>query len=126
MIEFSVIEKGQPGVIGGGEKKFYAIIKRKGVISLENLSREIAGRSTMSEADVTGVLISLVETMETFLAEGYQIQLGQLGSLRISLSSRGEQTMDEVSKFSIKKARILFRPGSKIERLLKALQYTKL
>ena len=126
MIEFSVIERGQPGVIGGGEKKFYAIIKRKGVISLENLSREIAGRSTMSEADVTGVLISMVESMETFLGEGYQIELGQLGSLRISLSSRGEQTTDEVSKFSIKKARILFRPGGKIERLLKALQYTKL
>lgn len=126
MIDFSVIERGQPGVIGGGEKKFYAIVKRKGTISLESLSKEIAGRSTMSEGDVTGVLISLVETMETFLGEGYQIQLGQLGSLRINISSNGEQTEEEVTKFSIKKARILFRPGNKIGKLLKTLQYTKL
>lgn len=56
MIDFSVIERGQPGVIGGGEKKFYALIKRKGVISLGNLSREIAGRSTMSEGDVLTIM----------------------------------------------------------------------
>ena len=92
MIQFKVVEKGQPGVTGGGEKKFYAQAKRKGVLTLESLSREIALRSTMSEGDVTGVLISMVETMEVFLGEGYQIELGQLGSLRISISSTGETT----------------------------------
>ena len=57
------------------------------MLTLESLSKEIALRSTMSEGDVTGVLISMVETMEVFLGEGYQIELGQLGSLRISISS---------------------------------------
>ena len=111
---------------GGGEKKFYAIVKRRGVITLENLSKDIAGRSTMSEGDVTGVLISLVEAMETFLAEGYQVQLGQLGNLRVSISSKGETTADEVTRFSIKKAKVLFTPSDKIKNTLTTLKYAKL
>ena len=126
MINFYVIEKGQPGVAGGGEKKFYATIKRKGEITLEQLSHEIAGRSTMSEGDVTGVLITMVEAMETFLAEGYLIHLGRLGSLRINISSQGEESEEEVSKFSIRKARILFSPSKKIKRLLQTLDYNKM
>ena len=125
MIQFKVVEKGQPGVTGGGEKKFYAQAKRKGVLTLESLSKEIALRSTMSEGDVTGVLISMVETMEVFLGEGYQIELGQLGSLRISISSTGETTADEVSTHSIKKARMLFRPGRRIQKMLTTLLYSK-
>jgi predicted histone-like DNA-binding protein len=126
MIHYYVIEKGQPGVSGGGEKKFYAVIKRKGVISLEDLSKEIAGRSTMSEGDVTGVLISMVEAMEAFLSKGFQINLGRLGDLRLSISSRGEEAEDEVSKFSIRRAKLLFIPSRQLRETLKSLKFARM
>jgi predicted histone-like DNA-binding protein len=125
MIKFKVVEKGEPGVTGGGEKKYYAQAVRKGVYTLEKLSREVAYKSTMSEGDVTGVLITLVETMGTFLEEGYQVELGHLGSLRVSINSRGEATPEEVSAASVRKARILFRPGERIRKMLSSIKFVK-
>ena len=40
-IKFNVIEKGQPGVIGGGDKKFYASVKLDGDMTLAGLTKSI-------------------------------------------------------------------------------------
>ena len=47
-ISFNVIEKGQPGVVGGGEKKFYASPKVEGVLDIDALSRRIEKISAIS------------------------------------------------------------------------------
>jgi len=40
-IKFKVIERGQPGVPGGGEKKFYATAVMAGELSLAELTKAI-------------------------------------------------------------------------------------
>lgn len=40
-IKFKVIEKGEPGVVGGGSKKFYASANITGEKTLAGLTRDI-------------------------------------------------------------------------------------
>lgn len=55
-IKFNVIEKGQPGAVGGGIKKYYANTVRTGEMTLDELTTGIEKISTESGADIQAVL----------------------------------------------------------------------
>ena len=55
-VKFKTVEKGEPGVAGGGVKKYYASKVSNGEITLRALAKDIASSSTVSMADVTAVL----------------------------------------------------------------------
>ncbi len=124
-IKFKVIERGQPGVVGGGEKKFYASTQSNGDLTLAGLTRIIEKSSTISGADIRGVLYAMVDAMRDALENGQIVRMGELGSLRVSLKSSGEETSEDVKSSSIKEAKVNFRPGNEIKYVLNNLSYTK-
>ncbi len=124
-IKFKVIEKGQPGVVGGGQKKYYASPVLSGEADLDDLTKAIEKISTVSGADIRAVLYALVETVDDFLAEGKIVRLGELGTLRPSISSEGHDTAEEVTGRSIKSAKVIFSPGKILKKMLKNLIYKK-
>ena len=100
-ISFNVIEKGQPGVVGGGEKKFYANTVTVGEINVEGITKKVEKISTVSGADIRAVIYATVDVMIDELSEGRIVRLGDLGDLRVSISSEGLATAEEVSSNSI-------------------------
>ncbi|MCT4590156.1 MAG: DNA-binding protein [Carboxylicivirga sp.] len=124
-IKYKVIQRGQPGVAGGGEQKFYASANVTGKQSLEDLTELIELTSTVSGADIRAVLYSMVKVMQKSLSNGQLVELGELGSLRVSLSSNGEETEEDVTSNSIKSAKVVFRPGKDIQKLMKTLKFEK-
>jgi len=124
-VKYKVIERGQPGVVGGGTKKFYANTASNGELTLEKLTKRIEKNSTVGGADIRAVLYSLVEVMQDALDEGSIVRLGDLGSLRVSISSSGEESADKVSSHSIKGAKTIFTPGKELKRMLTNLSYEK-
>ena len=79
----------------------------------------------MNGADIRAVLYAMEEEIVKGLSDGRIIRLGDLGSLRITLSSEGKETADEVSAASVKKAGVIFTPGRKVHEMLKRAKYTK-
>ncbi len=124
-IKFKVIQRGKPGVVGGGEKKHYASVKISGEKTLAGLTREIEKISTVSGADIRAVLYAMVDVMETSLSNGEIVRLGDLGSLRVSVSSEGKDTEKEVTAHTIKKARTIFTPSVKLKTALNNLKFEK-
>jgi predicted histone-like DNA-binding protein len=59
------------------------------------------------------------------LSDGNIVEIGDLGSFRVSISSEASDTAEEVNSGKIKKGRILFRPGKKFKQMLNNLTYTK-
>jgi predicted histone-like DNA-binding protein len=124
-IKFNVIERGEPGVTGGGTKKYYASTKSSGEMTLSKLTNSIEKVSTVSGADIRAVLYAMVDVMKASLADGQIVRLGELGSLRITIASNGEATAEKVSAKSIKGAKTVFTPGTDLKELLKNLKYEK-
>lgn len=124
-IKYNVIERGQPGVAGGGEKKFYASALANGEMTLNKLTKNIEKISTVSGADIRAVVYTMVDVMKDALADGQIVRLGDLGSLRISISSNPEDTEDAVNASTIKGARTIFTPGKDLKETLKILEYVK-
>ena len=124
-IKYKVIERGQPGVAGGGTKKFYASAVQDGEVSLEALTKGIEKTSTVNGADIRAVLYAMVEEAVNNLSESRIIRLGDLGSLRISISSEGKEKAEDVNSSAIKESSVIFTPGSKIKEMLAAAKYQK-
>jgi predicted histone-like DNA-binding protein len=124
-IQIKSVERGQPGVAGGGVKKFYASPVHDREISLDGLTKAIEKTSTVSGADIRAVLYAMVEEAVLGLSDGRIIRLGDLGSLRITLSSTGKDTAEEVTAQCVKKAGVIFTPGAKLQEMLKVAKYTK-
>ena len=123
-VPFSVVAKGNPSK-PKDPKKYYASINSSGETSMRDLAKEIAEISTMSLPDVIGVLESVVMLLPRHISQGKIIRLGELGSLRLSASSEGKETPEEVNAKSIKSNKFIFAPGKELQKALKNVEYVK-
>jgi predicted histone-like DNA-binding protein len=124
-IQFRTVERPQPGVPGGGVRKFYATPAHGREVTLEALTRAIERKSTLSGADIRAVLYAMVDQAVDGLAEGRIVRLGDLGSLRITLSSEGRDTPEEVTASAIRRTGIIFTPGVKMQSMLRNARFEK-
>ncbi|MPQ46199.1 DNA-binding protein [Marinifilum sp. N1E240] len=125
-IDYKVMEKGQPGVVGGGVKKFYAQIVNGKEATIDEIVDDIEKFSALSEADIRGVIIALENEIQNKLAQGRIVRLEKIGSLYPSISSKGEDTADKVSAASIKKVGVNYRAGTRILKSIKDAGFHKI
>ncbi len=124
-ISYNIVSRGEPGVSGGGEQKFYASAVSTGDADIRDLTHKIEKISTMSGGDIRGVLYSLVDVIRDELADGNIVRLGELGYFRVSLSSEGHEAAEDVNADSITDTRILFTPGPMLDNMLENLEFEK-
>lgn len=124
-IQYRIIRRGQPGVAGGGEQKYYAFIKREREITQRELVKEIAGRSTLTTGDIMNVVENFLDLVPKYLRRGHAVDLGDFGNFRINLSSRGHDMPEKVSVFSIRGTRVLFTPAREMRFQLADLRFMK-
>ena len=124
-ILYKAIGRTQPGVAGGGQIKYYAGIKREREVTLREMVKEISSRSTVTTADAMAVIENFLELVPKFLRNGRTVNLGQLGSFRVNISSKGYDTPDEVGNYSIKRNKISFLPSAEMRENMGTVKYTK-
>ena len=124
-IKYKLIEKGQPGVAGGGTKKWYAAVALDGEVSVDDLVKKIEKFSALSEADIRGVIIALENVIQDDLANGKIVRLDKLGSFYPSLSSEGTARESDFTVANIKNAKVNYRPGKRISDSLQTATFKK-
>lgn len=124
-IKFNVIQRGEPGVVGGGTKKYYASTQMAGELDIDKLTKAIEKISTVSGADIRAVLYALVDVSIDALADSQIVRLGDLGSIRISVGSEGKNTEEEINAGVIKSTKVLFTPGKRIKDMQQVLTFVK-
>ena len=124
-IKYNLIERGEPGVTGGGTKKWYAVATNDGELTVDDLTKQIEKFSALSEADIRGVIIALETVIQDNLANGKIIRLDKLGSFYPTLSSKGADTEEDFDTSYIRGASVRFRAGTRISNALKTTTFKK-
>jgi len=107
--------------------KYYAQVVYTGKKDLKVLSERIAYSSTMSEADIYGVLIALTHEVEESLKEGSIVELGGLCSFYPALKSAGSDTADAfLATTNIKRKGVNVRASQALTAKLANIALTKL
>lgn len=109
----------------GKQTLFIAQPVSNGETTIEHLQKLISKISAVSEGDVRSVLMTLTQLVATELAAGRRVSLGELGRLRISLSSRAVERGEDFTVQDIRRAKVTFRPGVLIRSELQTLSYQR-
>lgn len=106
-------------------RRFYAVAKSIGEVTLKQMSKDIATRSTVNSSDTLAVLDALNQQMVKELEAGHLVRMGDFGSFQLTLSSESSETAEMFTGELIKKSRIFFRPGPDLKEMLATVTYTK-
>jgi predicted histone-like DNA-binding protein len=104
-------------------QKWYLTQEKTGTVGINEIAREIMGRSALSIGDVQSALSNLVDVMSLFLKMGQTIKLEGFGSFRISVSNEGTDTADELNSRHIKGVKLVFLPSTELKRDLEDILF---
>jgi len=113
-IKYNLIQKSQPGVSGGGKKKWYASIATDGEFTIDDLVKQIEKFSALSEPDIRGVVIAVENVIQDQITNGKIVRMDKLGSFYPSISSEGVDKEEEFTSAHIRGAKINYRAGKRI------------
>ena len=119
-----VIVKRDINVGNNPGEKYLAQMVREQPVDLDLIAEQIAGASTMSKADVMGVLQQLQVEMSYHLTRGASVRLGLLGTFTPYLRSKAQLDVDLVKASTFKGLHITFRPSSWLNIKIKNVGYT--
>lgn len=122
-IAYSLTEKRDLKNFETGSKLFYARVQARGSMDISEISERIHRECTVTRADIIAVITALGSVVTDGLKSGEIVRIGDLGSLQIGLSSKGEKEASDFNSSNITKARILFRPGKDLTAALADLSY---
>ena len=123
MIDFSVYMMRNP-LHPELPEKAYAKNQVSEIWPLEKFAKHIADHNGVySRGTVKGVLSDSCECLVEQLLNGKKVQLGELGTFGISLSSEGAPSVKEFSAKNIKAVNILFAPGPDFENLINRAEF---
>ena len=123
-VKFNIAERGNPSD-PTAPKKFYPSIVSSGRTSLDLLTEQIANASTVSPADVSAVLISLMTLIPQELSRGNIVELGDFGNFWLRAKVAGAETAEEVRSSQIESLRSRFTPGKKFKTVLDGIEFKK-
>ena len=123
-VTYSVVPRKNPQE-KGTPPKFYAQAQARGDVNIREMSERIQSACTVNKADVYAVLVALEDVIAEALQNGEIVRLGELCTLQVSLSGKGALTEEDYNDSFIKKAKIIFRPGTILAGALETLKYSK-
>ena len=123
-MKYKVIEKFNPQK-PEEPRKWYANPINSGTVTLNDLAKKIAGRSSLTRGDIENVLANCLDELPTFLKMGMSVSLGEFGTLRLSIASEGAERKDEFSNNNIKGVRVIFTPSNELKKSLEDTDFQK-
>ena len=104
------------------KEKLYGNAVNLGTKTLHEISTDIAGRSSLTRGDIENVLSNFVDRIPAYLLDGFSVQMGEFGTIRISISSKGAAKAKEFNTDTIK-IRVIFTPGVAFKKRLKDVAF---
>ena len=109
--------KTSPDIQGDKEQAtLYPQLVVSGTKDLTDLAKEIARRSTIKEGTVMGLFCDLENIIANYLADGYNVKLGELGTLSATLTCRKVADKREIRAASVHFDNIKFKPTRKFRK----------
>jgi predicted histone-like DNA-binding protein len=107
------------------ETRLYASPVNEGKVSQQEVAVDIVNLSSLARGDVGNVINSLIDTVPKYLLMGKSVNLGELGTFRVSFSSKGVDTPADFTVDKITGVRILFTPSVELKRKLATIRFEK-
>jgi len=123
-VKYSVVMRKNPSKMSL-PGKYYALAQAYGEMDFDAICEDVESRCTVTKADITAVLESVLVSMKAGLANGQIVRMGNFGSFQVGVNGTGADTEKEHTASMIKGTRISFRPGKLITDMQKTLSFAQ-
>ncbi|MGQ8338736.1 HU family DNA-binding protein [Sunxiuqinia sp. A32] len=124
-VKYKLIKQATPGIKGGGAYKYYVRACERQKSTLNDVASKLAERSSLSRADVVGVLTGLADLVPELLLNNQTVELGELGIFSLHLKSESAEQPRVDAYRLIKGVQVHFSPGSELKRAVRFPDYEK-
>jgi predicted histone-like DNA-binding protein len=121
-MKFKLIQKRNPAQ-PEQPYKWYASPVNTGKFGIKEFSKGIEGRSSLTRGDIENVLTNFTDELPIFLKMGMSVRLGDLGTLRLTLSSEGTENKEDFHASKIKNVRVVFTPSAELKKQLENITF---
>ena len=117
-MKYTLVMRGNPRYPERG-KKAYACAQYEKTLSVDELIDHIVSHgSSFRKGDYKAIISTLAEAMAELMAEGYRIDLAEIGSFYPTLDRNGADTMAEFNPDKhIKSVKVNWEPGDDFKNL---------
>ena len=123
MMEFEIKSKTQTLGSRQGQTVYYAQLKSQQKLTTKMLIDRIVRESSLSEGDVRNALVSLSNVVCEALQMGMSVDLAELGSLKVSVSSKMMDSPEEVTVANaLNTPKIVFTPKQSMRDAAKSVE----
>ena len=120
-MKIRLIKRKRPGAKEDAGK-LYANPVNVGKKTLRDIAKDIASRSSLTHGDIENVLTNFMECLPSYLRDGFSVQLGEFGTMRLTLSSTGASD-EKAFKTETIKPRVTFTSGVELKAALRDNSY---
>ncbi|MGP1421958.1 MAG: HU family DNA-binding protein [Tannerella sp.] len=105
--------------------KWYAAPVNEGRVTQREIAADIVELSSLSRGDISNVIESLITIVPRYLMLGRSVNLGDLGTLRISFGSEGVDEKEVFIPSMIKGVRVVFTPSVELKNAIENIRFEK-
>ena len=108
-------------------ERAYASLQYAGTVKLDQLATHISEHGSPYTRDmIIGVTTAIVDCIREHVTEGYKVEIGDLGTFKLSIKSKGAESVDKFNPASnITDAYVEYEPGGYFVDLVGELQFTQ-
>jgi predicted histone-like DNA-binding protein len=120
---FNKVERGNPAD-PVAPKLWYPILKSMGLVREKEVARRVADETTLNPKEAEFAVAQLFKVVTDYLLNGKTVQLGELGTFRLTVHSEGVETEEGVTAAQIKHVNIRFAASEALKDALKKATFT--
>ena len=116
-IFYNKTERGNPGN-PAAPKRWYPVIKSTGLVKEREVATLLADETTLNPKEAEMAVYQLLKVVTNLLLNGNTVQLGSLGSFRLTASTEASDKEAEVTGAKIKKVKVRFTESTDLKNAL--------
>ncbi|MDR1339538.1 MAG: HU family DNA-binding protein [Prevotellaceae bacterium] len=97
-------------------KRWYPTLKSIGLVKEKEVAKLLADETTLNPKEAEMTLYQLLKVIVRLLLDGHTVQLGELGSFRLTARGEGSDTEAEVNANKIKSVHLHFTPSEELRK----------
>ncbi|GHV43448.1 DNA-binding protein [Bacteroidia bacterium] len=115
---FNKIERGNPSNPQAA-KQWYPVLKSTGLVKEKEVAKLLADETTLNPKEAEMAVAQLMKVVTALLLNGNTVQLGELGSFRVTANCKGVATEAEVTAQLINKVKVRFSESESLKDAMK-------
>jgi predicted histone-like DNA-binding protein len=99
----------------GGAKSWHPVIKSTKLVRESELAKKLTDETTLNPKEAEMAIYQLFKVVNDLLLTGHTVQLGDLGSFRVTAETEGSATEAEVNASKVKRLKVRFSESDELK-----------